>query len=832
MRRNRKLIRAKNHHSRPWVERLESRDLLDSIPLNDLGPGLYQGFEGGLYPGGMNARPTAFEAAGERIAQQIVPLNASGQPDALNGRIAMISVGMSNATFEFASGSPSSFLPRAQAAPDVNPQLVIVDGAQSGMTANKWADPSSEPWTVLAGRLANAGVTPAQVEVAWIKEAEPHPAMLGTFPTHAQVLEHDLESIVRNLHAAFPNLRIAYVSSRTHAFTTDPAALNPEPYAYESGFSTQWLIANQIQGTDNLNYDPALGRVTAPWLSWGPYLWANGTTPRSDGFTWVRSDVQSDGIHPTASGDAKVADQLLAFFQTDPTATPWFLRITTANQAPVVQVSASIMSGNTPLNVQFTASATDPSGSPVHYVWTFDDGDFSYSQNPTKTFIAPGTYHVHLSVTDDLRNTTQRSLAIDVVFQNVNGLFVGRLYQDVLGRPADSAGLAGWTQQLDAGTLTRLQVAQALIGSDEYRRGVVGRLYQTLLGRTPQPAETAGWSSFLASGNSAEDLEAIILGSPEYLQRQGGSIKNFLTAVYLTALHRSITAGELASWTQSLIAGTSRTAVAVTVLASAESDTVEVQSIYQQLFHQLPDASTQSSLVARLQQGAPDEQILIELSGSRQYAEASGGDANELYVSKLYRDLLQRDADVTALSTDTDLLDSGSMSRLQLAQAILASPEYLALKVQNAYQSLLRRPAENAAVLAFSAFLAQGHTVAEMDAILAGSPEYFVNRGGGSNDGFLGALFEDGLARPIDPSTRQAWLLALANGMSRQTAASAVYSSLEHVVLVVRGLFQQTLNRAPALAELNAYVGVLQSGERESALIATLVSSAEYYTRP
>ena len=44
MRRNRKLIRAKNHHSRPWVERLESRDLLDSIPLNDLGPGLYQGF--------------------------------------------------------------------------------------------------------------------------------------------------------------------------------------------------------------------------------------------------------------------------------------------------------------------------------------------------------------------------------------------------------------------------------------------------------------------------------------------------------------------------------------------------------------------------------------------------------------------------------------------------------------------------------------------------------------------------------------------------------------------------------------------------------------------
>src|SRR4029078_13332002 len=34
------------------------------IPLNDLGPGFYQGFQGGLYPGGQNARPPAHEAAG------------------------------------------------------------------------------------------------------------------------------------------------------------------------------------------------------------------------------------------------------------------------------------------------------------------------------------------------------------------------------------------------------------------------------------------------------------------------------------------------------------------------------------------------------------------------------------------------------------------------------------------------------------------------------------------------------------------------------------------------------------------------------------------------
>src|SRR5262249_48669106 len=156
--------------------------------------------------------------------------------------------------------------------------------------------------------------TPEQVEVVWVKQAEKVPANLGLFPTSAQVLEQDLAAIARNLLIHYPHIRIAYFSSRTHAYTADPARLNPEPYAYESGFSVQWLISSQINGTGNLNYDPAQGPVVAPYLSWGPYLWTDGTTPRSDGFVWLPADVAYDHIHPSASGVAKVADQLLAFF--------------------------------------------------------------------------------------------------------------------------------------------------------------------------------------------------------------------------------------------------------------------------------------------------------------------------------------------------------------------------------------------------------------------------------------------------------------------------------------------------------------------------------------
>ena len=48
-------------------------------------------------------------------------------------------------------------------------------------------------------------------------------------------------------------------------------------------------------------------------------------------------------------------------------------------------------------------------------------------------------------------------------------------------------------------------------------------------------------------------------------------------------------------------------------------------------------------------------------------------------------------------------------------------------------------------------FFSAGGTVEQFIAILAGSQEYFQNRGGASNNGFLSALFQDALGRAIGP---------------------------------------------------------------------------------
>jgi hypothetical protein len=90
----------------------------------------------------------------------------------------------------------------------------------------------------------------------------------------------------------------------------------------------RWLIQDQSKGDTALNYDPTKGEVKAPLLLWGPYFWANGIVPRkSDGLVWKREDlITRDGMHPSESGKAKVAEMLLDFFKTSPYAKGWFLK--------------------------------------------------------------------------------------------------------------------------------------------------------------------------------------------------------------------------------------------------------------------------------------------------------------------------------------------------------------------------------------------------------------------------------------------------------------------------------------------------------------------------
>ncbi len=278
----------------------------------------YKSEEGGLYGKGQNSPPELHRQAAIAELAKIQLLNSDGKP-ARDGRVVFVSISMSNATQEF------SFFKRiADEDSAKSASLTIVDCAQGGQAMAEWVDPNANPWREAERRISKAGVSLNQVQIAWIKLANKGPR--GDLQVHGRKLEQDTLAVIQNAKAKFPNLKIAYLSSRIYGGYAK-SALNPEPYAYESAFAVRWLIQDQTVGSAALNFDSKKGTVKAPLLLWGPYLWADGTSPRkSDGLVWKPEDLGPDGTHPSISGRAKVADLLLKFFKTNEVAKGWFVR--------------------------------------------------------------------------------------------------------------------------------------------------------------------------------------------------------------------------------------------------------------------------------------------------------------------------------------------------------------------------------------------------------------------------------------------------------------------------------------------------------------------------
>jgi hypothetical protein len=279
---------------------------VETTPLTDLDEGTYGGFRGGLYPKARNRAPLEYRRKGIRQAGKIEPLNAAGDPSS-RGSIVLMSVGMSNTGLEF-----QAFMGLAREEPGLNPDLALVQGAQGGWDATEIADPNAEFWQNIDAILADDGLTRRQVQAVWLKEAVA--GERRSFPEDALALKELLGMVVDIMKDRYPNLRIVYVSSRTYAgYAT--TGLNPEPFAYESGFAVKWLVRGAIRRD----------RPVRPWVAWGPYLWTNGTRGRDDGLVWTCDDVAADGTHPSETGQRKIGDLLLQFFSRNRTAASWFL---------------------------------------------------------------------------------------------------------------------------------------------------------------------------------------------------------------------------------------------------------------------------------------------------------------------------------------------------------------------------------------------------------------------------------------------------------------------------------------------------------------------------
>ncbi len=169
-----------------------------------------------------------------------------------------------------------------------------------------------------------------------------------------------------------------------------------------------------------------------------------------------------------------------------------------------------------------------------------------------------------------------------------NAGFVATLYQNVLGRAPDAAGLDFWMNAMAAGA-GRAAVVLGFSDSPEHRQKTDGafagglwiadpeavdvvRAYAAVLDRLPDAGGLASWTVARDAGLGQADLIGTFVDSDEFQARFGGlSNRDFVEQLYRASLDRAADAGGLAAWTHVLDAGLgTRTGVALGFAGSAE----------------------------------------------------------------------------------------------------------------------------------------------------------------------------------------------------------------------------------------------------------------------
>ena len=298
------------------------------IPIQDLGADYYMGtYQGGMYPGGSNVPPTIHLKKGLGIVKKLKPLDTLGVVNYETGKIVVAGFGASTV------GGPFNHM--IQLSKDdltLNPCVKTVNAANGSDGLEALYVDNFEYWEYIRiYKLGLKGVTPIQVQVAWLMHSsriDSNSADTGPF---IDSLVARFKVALQAMQIIYPNLKVVFISGFPYGGYADTMKVLyhviAEPASYNHNFAVKQLISDQISGDPELRYiEP--GKV-APYIVWGPPLWADGITPNEySGLSWnCETEFTPDGggYHMTNLGKDKVGGILWDFFKTDTLAEGWFM---------------------------------------------------------------------------------------------------------------------------------------------------------------------------------------------------------------------------------------------------------------------------------------------------------------------------------------------------------------------------------------------------------------------------------------------------------------------------------------------------------------------------
>ncbi|WP_236184577.1 DUF4214 domain-containing protein [Pseudomonas juntendi] len=204
----------------------------------------------------------------------------------------------------------------------------------------------------------------------------------------------------------------------------------------------------------------------------------------------------------------------------------------------------------------------------------------------------------------------------------------------------------------------------------------------------------------------------------------------------------------------------------------------------------------------------------------------------EAAALRLYQGILGRDADLEGAKAFTGLVNEGT-SLTDIANQFLNSAEFggaaTEASINDLYNTLLGRNADEAGSDAWQAVLANGASLADVAAAIAVSEE--AQDRDQSNGDFVRDLYTSVLGREADEAGLDAWVSQLFNGTSRADVAKGIVGSVEATDKsnsdFIDALYQSATGRAADDAGKAAWEAVLENGGTHADVALGIVGSAE-----
>jgi len=200
---------------------------------------------------------------------------------------------------------------------------------------------------------------------------------------------------------------------------------------------------------------------------------------------------------------------------------------------------------------------------------------------------------------------------------------VAAAYQSILDRSAGPAEVSFWASMMDAGVISRSQFASALTHSAEYYGDLITAAYRGYLGRDPDAPGLRAWILAMQTGLSEEQLEADLIGSPEYYAHSGGTDKSWVDAMYFDVLGRAPESAGENDWIGVLAAGKTRAAVSYDFTSSPEREGQRVGADYAQFLDRTTSNDEVAGWVRAIQQGLANEDVVAGFVASAEYFDAN-----------------------------------------------------------------------------------------------------------------------------------------------------------------------------------------------------------------